>query len=196
MQIDFQHDAFNGLTSLVELHLRQSHFENTFSFVRLPSLRYLDLSDNAMLSPNSNTFLNVRNLQTLVLHRNNLTLITQAVLIPLTSLTTIDLSNNRLTRLGNGLFNGNRQLSSINLGHNQIQAIQNNIFDKILSEEARIYLEENNCTNNNFVVINGNLDQARIDLRTCFDNFNHVAELKFSKIAILLLITVYVIQNF
>ena len=118
---DLEEDAFEGLCSLQVLHLDNNllvAIPRARTVGTLPSLQYLNLMNNAIVSMRSEDFLGYE------------------------GLTTLDLQNNRLKTLLTGTFERLQNLSMLGLDGNMISSIKIDAFKK-LSKLTFLTLEKN-----------------------------------------------------
>ena len=123
----------DGLSSLKALSLHGNFLTslNPPFFFSLPSLVYLDISDNFIMDISSAP-LWLPLLSTLVVRNNTITTI-EGALQYLPSLTELDLSYNIITLLTNATFSSSTGLTLLNLGSNYICSISPDTFASLTS---------------------------------------------------------------
>jgi hypothetical protein len=145
-----------------------------FIFSAAAKLDIFVVQNGNLRTIDENAFMGLRSLRMLYLNNNQIRALPTAVFYPLRRLRYLNLNVNQLTRLDNKLFMQNGgQLYDLFIQSNQIREIGPNFVDNLTALNT-LYLNTNNCTNNQFIRgTAGRLDftAVRNALATCFRHY-------------------------
>ena len=150
-----EENAFQGLTSLVELDLSNnslldiSYHKTIFS--DLISLKILNLAFNHLTTIKEGTFDQLLKLEELYLNRNNMRSIQTGAFPALNSLNILTLNNNKLSNVHPQIFRLLSNLQTLNIGHNLLRVLPSDIFRGLK------YLEILNMENCHLSVLDSNI---------------------------------------
>lgn len=172
-EIDFS--SFQLNSNLEELTLNNNMIENLIASSNpYNNLRILLLLGNEINFLDEFTFANMENLEQLDLSYNQISSL-ENVLWPLPNLNKVLIKDNCLSTIENGTFSNNTKLVKIDLQNNKISVIESGALDR-LREINEIRLEGNDCVDENFSDLNGNIEGVLRGLNQCFPitNFDHM----------------------
>ena len=136
---------FEGLTSLKCLDLKNNQIQSFGStFKPLMNLNELDLSSNAVLKINNNTFSHNKLLQVLNLNNNPLCKVFSNSFSKLKKLTTLNLNNTNIGFLSSSTFANNVQLTKLYIKSANLK-ISRGLFNSLSNVEI-LNLSDNNLT--------------------------------------------------
>ncbi|XP_040263660.1 leucine-rich repeat and transmembrane domain-containing protein 1 [Bufo bufo] len=116
-------------TQILQLQGNQIRVINYTSFVNVPGLRILDLSNNSISRVPPFAFHYLRSLQVLNLTSNVIHYLEGQVFTPLLALKELDLSFNNISTLPESLGSNTRNLTFLGLKNNHLQAVDRMVLD-------------------------------------------------------------------
>ncbi|KAG9483622.1 leucine-rich repeat and transmembrane domain-containing protein 1 [Eleutherodactylus coqui] len=116
-------------TQILYLQGNQIRVINHTSFINVPDLRILDLSNNSISRVPLYAFHYLRSLQVLNLTNNYIHYLEGQVFTPLLALKELDLSFNNVSSLPDSLGNNTRNLTFLGLKHNHLQAVDRMVLE-------------------------------------------------------------------
>ncbi|KAJ9574817.1 hypothetical protein L9F63_008016, partial [Diploptera punctata] len=136
--------CFAGLQKLKWLDLSRNNISILDSgvFSELGTLLYLNLSENTLVSVDSQCFEGLNKLEQLDLSRNAISVLESAIFSELGQLLRLNMSNNNLKYINATCFTGLKTLQLLDLSMNSISILEGAIFSD-LTELLRLNLSEN-----------------------------------------------------
>lgn len=116
-------------TQVLYLQGNQIRIINHTSFINVPGLRILDLSNNSISRVPPYAFHYLRTLQVLNLTNNFIHYLDGQVFTPLLALKELDLSFNNISTLPESLGNSTRNLTFLGLKNNHLQAVDRMVLE-------------------------------------------------------------------
>jgi hypothetical protein len=114
-------------------------------FKNLGSLEFLALSDNKLVSIETDVFSGLSSLKNLSLHHNQISYIQDGAFSQLPNLEILWLYDNRIVGISDGVFSGATTIRVVSLHNNQLQNISSKAFLSLKNAE-QIYLDGNLLT--------------------------------------------------
>lgn len=166
-------NAKNLETAVFEASALTTIHANAFSGA--VKLQTLDFWENQLQSVHESAFVGLSSLRSLYLDNNQIQQLHFNVFSPLLSLEKLVLNSNRLEVLDGRLIANNSLLLHLEISLNQINAIGRSFLDNTPSL-ALFGALNNRCISRNFRIGGSTtLENVRVALATCFENFDNIA---------------------
>ncbi|XP_056380357.1 leucine-rich repeat and transmembrane domain-containing protein 1 isoform X2 [Hyla sarda] len=120
-------------TQVLYLQGNQIRIINHTSFMNVPGLQILDLSNNSISRVPPYAFHYLRSLQLLNLTNNFIQYLDGQVFTPLLALKKLDLSSNNMSTLPESLGNNTRNLTFLGLKNNHLQAVDRMVLETLIN---------------------------------------------------------------